>query len=126
MRIIRSIKSSYLCCVTSRELVMSKIILVTGVSTGFGRAISEAAIAAGHKVVGTVRKDADAEAFAALGPNAFARILDVTDIDAIAPLVAEIEGSVGPIDVLINNAGYGSEGVIEETPFSEVRRQFEI
>ena len=41
-------------------------------------------------------------------------------------MVAEIEANVGPIDVLINNAGYGSEGVIEETPFDEVRRQFEI
>jgi len=109
---------------------MSKLILVTGVSTGFGRAISEAAIAAGHTVVGTVRKDSDAEDFTALGPTAIARKLDVTDIDSIAdsiaPLVAEIEANVGPIDVLINNAGYGSEGVIEETPFDEVRRQFEI
>jgi len=105
---------------------MSKLILVTGVSTGFGRAISEVAIAAGHTVVGTVRKDSDAAAFTALSPKAIARLLDVTDIDAIKPLVAEIEANVGPIDVLINNAGYGSEGVIEETPFDEVRRQFEI
>ncbi len=105
---------------------MSKIYLITGVSTGFGRAIAEAAIAAGNTVVGTVRKDADIAAFEALSPNVHARKLDVTDTAAIAPLVAEIEKTVGAIDVLVNNAGYGSEGILEESSLTEVRHQFEV
>ena len=105
---------------------MSKIILITGVSTGFGRAIAEAALSAGHTVIGTVRKPDDAAAFEALDARAHARQLDVTDTKAIAPLIAEIEGAIGGIDVLVNNAGYGSEGILEETPLDEVRRQFEV
>jgi NAD(P)-dependent dehydrogenase (short-subunit alcohol dehydrogenase family) len=100
--------------------------LITGVSTGFGRALSEAAIAAGHTVVGTVRKQADVQAITALGPHAHAKILDVTDTKSIAPIVAEIEASIGPIDVLVNNAGYGSEGILEEASLEELRQQFEV
>lgn len=105
---------------------MSKTYLITGVSTGFGRAIAEAALAAGHTVVGTVRKPEDALGFEALGNKAKARLLDVTDTPGIAPMVAEIEATVGAIDVLINNAGYGSEGILEETPLAEIRHQFEV
>jgi NAD(P)-dependent dehydrogenase (short-subunit alcohol dehydrogenase family) len=57
---------------------------------------------------------------------AFGRVLDVTDFDAIDGIVAEIEASVGPVDVLVNNAGYGHEGVMEESPLSEMRRQFDV
>jgi short-subunit dehydrogenase len=53
-------------------------------------------------------------------------VLDVTDFDAIDGVVAEIEASVGPIDVLVNNAGYGHEGIMEESPLSEMRRQFDV
>lgn len=103
-----------------------KTILITGVSTGFGRAIAEAALSDGHTVIGTVRKPEDAAAFEALGARAHARQLDVTDTAAIAPLIAEIEHTVGGIGVLVNNAGYGSEGILEETSLDEVRRQFEV
>jgi len=83
-----------------------QIFFITGVSTGFGRAISEAALAAGHQVVGTVRKAEDAAAFEALGPGrAHAVLLDVTDTDAILPAVDRIEREIGAIHVLINNAG---------------------
>jgi NAD(P)-dependent dehydrogenase (short-subunit alcohol dehydrogenase family) len=105
---------------------MSKTYLITGVSTGFGRAIAEAALAAGHTVIGTVRKPEDAQGFEALSEKAIARLLDVTDTPAIAPLIADIEATVGAIDVLVNNAGYGSEGILEETPLAEIRRQFEV
>src|SRR5437762_9146570 len=91
---------------------MTKTILITGVSTGFGRALAEAALAAGHKVVGTLRNEADRAAFDALKPgHSFGRLLDVTHFAAIPPLVEEIERKVGAIDVLVNNAGYGHEGI---------------
>ena len=84
---------------------MAKTFLITGVSSGFGRALAQAALEDGHVVVGTVRKAGDVEAFEALGPNAHAVILDVTDTVRIAPAVAAIEARVGAIDVLVNNAG---------------------
>jgi NAD(P)-dependent dehydrogenase (short-subunit alcohol dehydrogenase family) len=105
----------------------SKTLLITGVSSGFGRALAQEALAAGHKVVGTVRSAQAARDFESLcAGSAFARVLDVTDFDAIEGVVAEIEASVGPIDVLVNNAGYGHEGVMEESPLSEMRRQFDV
>jgi NAD(P)-dependent dehydrogenase (short-subunit alcohol dehydrogenase family) len=104
-----------------------KTFLITGVSSGLGRAFAVAALQAGHTVVGTVRKDADAAGFAALHPErAHARVLDVTDDAAVFAVTAEIEEAVGPIDVLIANAGYGLEGTFEETPLSAVRAQFDV
>ena len=106
---------------------MTKTLLVTGVSTGFGRALSEAALAKGYRVVGTVRSGDAKAAFEALKPGqAFGRVLDVTNFASIAPMVAEIENSVGPIDVLVNNAGYGFEGILEESTLDEVKHQFDV
>jgi NAD(P)-dependent dehydrogenase (short-subunit alcohol dehydrogenase family) len=105
----------------------SKTLLITGVSSGFGRALAQEAIAAGHRVVGTVRSEQAKQAFETLAPNqALGRILDVTDFAAIDRVVADIETTVGPVDVLVNNAGYGHEGVMEESPLSEMRRQFDV
>lgn len=104
---------------------MSKTLFITGVSTGLGRAFAHGALDAGHTVVGTVRRTADVEPFEAIGPRAHGRILDVTDHDAVAATVTEVEESIGAIDVVIANAGYGLEGVFEETPLSDVRAQFE-
>ncbi|WNZ80512.1 oxidoreductase [Pseudomonas sp. P105] len=102
-----------------------KIILITGVSSGFGLAFSQAVLAAGHTVVGTVRRESERTAFEALDTDrAKAVVLDVTDYQAIEPLVAEILGNVGRIDVLVNNAGYGHEGILEESPLTEMQRQF--
>jgi NAD(P)-dependent dehydrogenase (short-subunit alcohol dehydrogenase family) len=104
-----------------------KTVLITGVSSGLGRAFAEAALRAGHTVIGTVRRQADADAFTALdAERAHARILDVTDDDAVAATVAEVQESVGPIDVLIANAGYGHEGLVEESSMTDLRRQFDV
>jgi len=104
-----------------------KTFLITGVSTGLGRAFAEVALREGHRVVGTVRNEDAAKSFEALAPGrAFARQLDVTDTAAIAPVVADIEARIGSIDVLINNAGYGHEGVLEEASLDDLRRQFEV
>ncbi|CAE6721148.1 oxidoreductase [Paraburkholderia haematera] len=105
----------------------TKTMLITGVSSGFGRALAEEALAAGYRVVGTVRSEQAKQSFESLdSANAFGRILDVTDFDSIEDVVNGIEASVGPLDVLVNNAGYGHEGVMEESPLAEMRRQFDV
>jgi len=106
---------------------MSRTFLITGVSGGLGRAFAAAALEAGHTVVGTVRNPDQIAAFERLAPGrAHARVLDVTDTDAVAPAVAAVEEQVGPIDVLVNNAGYGVEGTFEETPLDTFRHQFDV
>jgi NAD(P)-dependent dehydrogenase (short-subunit alcohol dehydrogenase family) len=109
-----------------KALPMAKTFLITGVSSGFGRALAEAAMNDGHVIAGTVRNDADKQKFEALGRGAHALILDVTDTEAIAPAVADIENRIGAIDVLVNNAGYGHEGILEESSIADLRRQFEV
>lgn len=105
----------------------SKTLLITGVSSGFGRALALEALGTGHRVVGTVRNEQARREFEALAAeNATARILDVTDFDAIDAVVADIERTVGPVDVLVNNAGYGHEGIFEESPLADMRRQFDV
>jgi NAD(P)-dependent dehydrogenase (short-subunit alcohol dehydrogenase family) len=104
---------------------VSKTFLITGVSSGLGRAFAEAALHAGHRVIGTVRRAEDGEAFAALSPDrAHPLVLDVTDFDAIPAAVADAERRAAPIDVLVNNAGYGHEGVLEESSMEDLQRQF--
>ncbi|MBR8211566.1 oxidoreductase [Burkholderia cenocepacia] len=108
-------------------MASGNIMLITGVSSGFGRAFAEEALAAGHTVVGTVRSAQAAREFEALSPQAaVARVLDVTDFERIDGVVADIEANVGPVDVLVNNAGYGHEGIMEEAPLDEMRRQFDV
>jgi len=105
----------------------NKTFFITGVSSGFGRALAEAALEAGHRVVGTVRSAEAALAFETRQPGqAFARQLDVTDHAAVAHVAADVEKAIGPVDVLVNNAGYGHEGILEESPLEELRRQFEV
>ena len=102
-----------------------KTFLITGVSSGLGRAFAAAALEAGHRVIGTVRKGGDADAFAALAPDrAHPLVLDVTHFDAIPAAVADAEERAGQIDVLVNNAGYGHEGVLEESSLDDLQRQF--
>lgn len=104
-----------------------KTFFITGVSSGLGQAIAHKAVQEGHTVVGTVRKETDAERFRALHPDrAIARILDITDDEAVFATVDAIETEVGPIDVAIANAGYGHEGILEESPLVELRNQFAV
>jgi NAD(P)-dependent dehydrogenase (short-subunit alcohol dehydrogenase family) len=103
----------------------SKTFLITGVSSGLGRAFAQAALEAGHLVIGTVRRDGDAEVFSALAPDrAHPLVLDVTDFDAIPAAISAAEQRVGHIDVLVNNAGYGHEGALEESSMDDLQRQF--
>ena len=99
--------------------------LITGVSSGLGRAFASGALAAGHRVIGTVRRAEDAERFAAQAPGrAHPLVLDVTDYAAIPDAVAGVEAKAGAVDVLVNNAGYGHEGVLEESSVDDLQRQF--
>lgn len=105
----------------------NKTFLITGVSSGFGLALAREVLDAGHRVAGTVRSEQARLAFEALAPaRALGKILDVTDFDAIDGVVADIEAQAGPLDVLVNNAGYGHEGVLEESPLADMRRQFDV
>jgi NAD(P)-dependent dehydrogenase (short-subunit alcohol dehydrogenase family) len=108
-------------------MTMSKTFLITGVSTGLGRAFAQAALDAGHTVTGTVRVPAQVGEFEALAPGrARGLVLDITDEAAVPAAIERAERAAGPVDVLINNAGYGVEGTFEETPADVYRQQFEV
>jgi NAD(P)-dependent dehydrogenase (short-subunit alcohol dehydrogenase family) len=107
--------------------VAQKTLFITGVSTGLGRAFAEVALDAGHRVVGTVRKPDAVADFESIKPGqAIAKVLDVTAERASEKTIADVEANVGAIDVLINNAGYGHEGILEESSMDELRQQFEV
>ena len=105
---------------------MTKRFFITGANSGFGFAIAKVALAAGHAVIGTVRSDRAQAQLTSELPDIDVVRMDVTDFDTIPGTVAKAESDFGPVDVLINNAGYGHEGVLEESPMDELRRQFEV
>jgi NAD(P)-dependent dehydrogenase (short-subunit alcohol dehydrogenase family) len=107
--------------------MVAKTFFITGASSGLGRALATEALAVGHRVVGTARSETARTEFEALAPGrSFGRVLEVTDDAAVLAVVAEVEARIGPIDVLVNNAGYGHEGTIEESPLEDLRKQFEV
>ncbi|WP_076863063.1 oxidoreductase [Bradyrhizobium mercantei] len=103
-----------------------KTFFITGANSGFGFAIAAAASRQGHKVVGTVRSAQSRAALAERLPTAASILCDVTEFDRISDVVRQAEDDHGPVDVLINNAGYGHEGILEESPLDEMRRQFDV
>ena len=101
---------------------MAKTWLITGVSSGFGRAMTTQLLEAGNTVIGTVRNTKKVEDLIEKYPDTFsAEILDVTNTSAIHELVAKI-ASERTIDVLVNNAGYGLFGAAEELSDDEVNK----
>jgi len=106
---------------------MSKVWFITGCSTGFGRELAKHVLESGHKAVVASRKTEDVEDIVADYPDtAIAVKLDVTKEDEIKASVEEATKKFGQIDVLVNNAGIGYFGAIEESEDDEVRRMFEI
>lgn len=106
---------------------MTKTWMITGVSGGLGREIARAALERGDVVVGAMRRPEAVAAFEALAPGrAHGVVMDVTDTAAVAAAVAKAEGVTGTIDVLVNNAGYGLVGAVEEASLDEIRAQFEV
>src|SRR6476661_2526972 len=105
---------------------MAQVWLVTGSSRGLGRAIVEAGLAAGNKVLATAR---DIKALADLSERYRDQVklfaMDVTDEAAAANAVMAAVDVFGSLDVVINNAGYGNLSSVEDTPLSEFRAQIE-
>ncbi len=106
---------------------MSSIFLITGCSTGFGRELAQVAAANGAMVVGTLRNENQIADFEALAPGQIsAVIMDVTNPAQISAGIESILANHGRIDVLVNNAGYGSLGPIEAIDEAEMKRQFDV
>jgi NAD(P)-dependent dehydrogenase (short-subunit alcohol dehydrogenase family) len=100
--------------------------LITGVSSGFGLELALAALARGDTVVGTLRQREQAASFEKLAPGrSHAVLLDVTRSADIAPAVQRAVELAGRIDVLVNNAGYGLFGAVEEVSDAEARHVME-
>jgi len=103
-----------------------KVWFITGCSTGFGRELAKELLENGYRVVVTARDAGKIQDLAEINrDNALAVSLDVTDKTQVQNAVAEAEARFGAIDVLVNNAGIGYFGAIEESEEAEVRRMFE-
>ncbi|MDT4847821.1 3-phenylpropionate-dihydrodiol/cinnamic acid-dihydrodiol dehydrogenase [compost metagenome] len=100
--------------------------LITGVSSGLGRALAEAVLARGEVVIGTLRKREQMAEFEALAPGrAFACQLDLNEKEQVKPAITRAIKTAGGIDVVVNNAGYGLSGAVEEVSDAELRQQME-
>ena len=101
----------------------AKTWLITGCSSGFGRCIAEAALARGQRVVATAR---DVRMIADLESAGYTTLaLDVTDQQSIRDAVSEAHKAMGSLDVIVNNAGYGLIGAVEECTDDQIRRSME-
>ncbi len=106
---------------------MSKVWFITGCSTGFGRQLAQEALKLGHKVAVTSRNTDDIKDIVAQYPdNSIAIRLDVTKPEEIKAAVEQAMEKFSRIDVLVNNAGIGYFGAIEESEDAEIRRMFDI
>lgn len=107
-------------------IISSRIWLITGVSGGLGRALAKEAAINGDIVFGTLRKPEQIAEFNDLvHGKTFGLELDVNKHDEIGPVITHILDQFGRIDVLVNNAGYGLFGAIEEVSMEEARQQME-
>ncbi|MFI5961100.1 oxidoreductase [Streptomyces asoensis] len=105
----------------------ARVWLVTGASSGFGRAVAEAAVAAGDTVIGTARRTGGLDDLVAAHPDRVEAIaLDVTDGERTDAVAADVLARYGRVDVLVNNAGRTQVGAFEETTDRELRDLFEL
>lgn len=104
-----------------------RVWLITGATSGFGRAIAEAVIARGDVVVGAARRPSRLDDLTTAHPdNMFGISLDVTDTARCEAAVAEVTERFGRLDVLVNNAGRTQVGAVEETTDDELRYLFDL
>ena len=101
----------------------SKPVLITGCSTGIGRATAQRLVADGWNVYATARKPETLADLASSGAKTLA--LDVNDESSMAGAVEQVEQDGGSIGALVNNAGYSQSGAVESIPMDSVRKQFE-
>lgn len=105
---------------------MAKVWFITGASSGFGAELAKTIIDQGDQVAATFRKTEQAEQFSRqYGEKGTGLVLDVTHSDQIPAVLQQAIGTYGKIDVLVNNAGYGTIGAIEEFTLEEIREQME-
>ena len=105
----------------------SRVWLVTGTSTGFGRAIAEAVVARGDRLVAAVRRPETTEDLRASDPDRVRVVqCDVTDPAQVQQAVDTAVGEFGRLDVVVNNAGYGLLAGVEEASDEQIRDQFEV
>ena len=102
---------------------LSKAVLITGCSTGIGRATAERLARGGHKVYASARRVESIEDLREAGCSTLA--LDVCDEDSMKAAVEQVVAETGAVGVLVNNAGYSQSGAIETVAMEAVRRQFE-
>ena len=108
-------------------LMQARNWFITGISSGLGQALAQAVMDRGEFVIGTFRQPAQVEAFnKAHKGKEKAYLLDLTDTNAMVPLVAQVEKETGAIDLLVNNAGVGFAGAVEEATLEEYRQVFEV
>ena len=105
---------------------MNQTILITGCSTGIGRMTAKYFQEKGWNVVATVRSNPDKDTELNSLENVLVTALDVTKEDTIKAAVEATIDRFGQIDVLLNNAGYGSYGILEATPEKAIRMQFDV
>ncbi|MGL5878053.1 MAG: oxidoreductase [Xenococcaceae cyanobacterium] len=104
----------------------SKVWLITGCSTGFGRSLAEAVLQSGNRVIATARHTEKLQDLIYRYPQQVCTLsLDVTKKDNIRSAISQAKDVYGRIDVLVNNAGYGSMGAIEEQSDEAIKRQFD-
>ena len=104
----------------------NKVWFITGTSSGFGRALAEEVLAKGERVVATARKPEVLRDLVEKYPDTARAVkLDVTNLEDVKNAISEAVKEFGRIDVLVNNAGYGLVGAIEEASDEQVRRQFD-
>lgn len=104
----------------------TRIWFITGISGGLGKALTDCVLAHGDFVIGTFRNAGQAAGFnAANTGRGFALVLDLTQPDQIRQAVQTVTDQFGTIDVLVNNAGFGFAGAIEEASDAEIRAVFE-
>ena len=103
---------------------MKKVVLITGASSGIGKSTAKQLLKEGHTVYGAARRVEKMTDLKNEGAHIIA--LDVADDSSMVAAVNQIINEQGGIDVLVNNAGYGSYGAIEDVEISEAKRQFEV
>ena len=103
---------------------MKKVIIITGTSSGIGKATAQQLIKEGHTVYGVARRVEKMQDLVKAGGHAVG--IDVTNHEQVHTEVKKIIDKEGRVDILLNNAGYAIWGAVEDVSYKEAKRQFEV